>query len=264
MAGEWIKMRSNLWDDPRVSRLCDITNASEAAVVGGLYWLWAAADDHTENGVMPGLSTGAIDRKTGISGLGSALVSIGWVDDTEGGITIKRFEEHNGKSAKSRCMTAKRVANFKANGEVTVPALADDDYGVSDALPREREEKRREELTTSNPNGLVVASVADVVVCKPDCPHQEIIALYHEVLPQCPQIRDWTPARAVQLRARWNEEPRRQNLDYWRKFFEYVASCDFLVGRQHSKDKRPFFADLEWIVKAANFTKIREKKYAND
>jgi hypothetical protein len=95
---------------------------------------------------------------------------------------------------------------------------------------------------------------------KPACPHQEIIAIYHEILPQCPQIRDWTPARASQLRARWNEDPRRQNLDYWRRFFEYVKSCDFLVGRSGNK---PFFADLEWMTKSGNFTKIREEKYAN-
>lgn len=94
---------------------------------------------------------------------------------------------------------------------------------------------------------------------KPDCPHQEIIAIYHEVLPQCPAIRDWTPARASQLRARWNEHPDRQNLDYWRNLFAYIAECDFLVGRS----AKPFFADLEWITKSSNFTKIREGKYEN-
>ncbi len=100
----------------------------------------------------------------------------------------------------------------------------------------------------------------DGLPAKPDCPHQEIIAVYHEILPQCPQIRDWTPARATQLRARWNEDPKRQNLAYWRQFFEYVRSCDFLVGRS---GKQPFFADLEWMTKSGNFTKIREEKYAN-
>lgn len=48
MAGDWIKMRSNLWDDPRVARICDLTDVGEAAVVGGLYWLWATADQHSE------------------------------------------------------------------------------------------------------------------------------------------------------------------------------------------------------------------------
>ena len=124
------------------------------------------------------------------------------------------------------------------------------------------EEGNGEELKAfvpSDAGDLRLDSSIDVPA-KPDCPHQEIIAIYHEVLPQCPQIRDWTPARATQLRARWNEDPRRQSLDYWRRFFEYVKGCDFLVGRS---GKTPFFADLEWMTKSGNFTKIREEKYAN-
>lgn len=97
---------------------------------------------------------------------------------------------------------------------------------------------------------------------KPDCPHQEIIALYHKVLPQCPQVRDWTTARQTQLRARWNESPDRQNLDYWRRFFEYVKSCPFLVGASAvAPGRKPFIADLEWLTKSANFTKVREQRY---
>ena len=92
------------------------------------------------------------------------------------------------------------------------------------------------------------------------CPHQDIIDLYHEILPSCPRIRDWTPARQTHLRARWNEDKSRQSLDYWKRFFKFVADCDFLVGKSGNK---PFFADLEWMVKSANFTKIREEKYAN-
>jgi uncharacterized protein YdaU (DUF1376 family) len=93
------------------------------------------------------------------------------------------------------------------------------------------------------------------------CPHQKIIDLYHDVLPMCPRVRDWTANRANQLRARWNEDKDRQNLDYWRQLFEYVRSCKFLVGQQHSANQRPFIVDLEWITKSANFTKIREGKY---
>lgn len=79
----------------------------------------------------------------------------------------------------------------------------------------------------------------------------------------CPRIRDWTPARQEKLRARWNEEPARQNLDYWRQFFEYVATCDFLVGRVNPTNgrKKPFFATLYWMVTAENFAKIREERY---
>lgn len=77
----------------------------------------------------------------------------------------------------------------------------------------------------------------------------------------CPAIRDWTKARQAKLRARWNEAPQRQNLDYWRRLFEYVAGNAFLTGREHGPGKRPFYANLEWIVTESNFTKIREAFY---
>lgn len=108
MSASWIKMRNNLWDDPRVAALVDATDTSEAAVIGGLYWLWAAADEHSADGEMPGLSLRQIDRKTGVAGLGSALCDIDWIEEVEGGIRLIRFDEHNGSSAKRRGQDAKR------------------------------------------------------------------------------------------------------------------------------------------------------------
>lgn len=263
MAGDWIKMRNNLWNDPRIMRVCDISKAGEACVVGGLYWLWSAADEHSETGFMPGLSTSGIDRRTGVPGLGAALISIGWIEVTDDGVFISRFDEHNGSSAKRRSTDAQRKAKVRA-----VSASDADKIGTNSGQNAPnlgaREEKRRIELKASIPGGIDVASQADdgppAKLSKADCPHQEIIAMYHEVLPQSPQVRDWTAARATQLRARWNEDPKRQNLTYWRTFFEYVGTCDFLVGRS---GKVPFFADLEWMTKSSNFTKIREEKYQN-
>ncbi|MGB2246180.1 MAG: hypothetical protein ACPH3N_00845 [Alcanivorax sediminis] len=113
MAGDWIKMRSNLWDDPRIARLCDTTDQPEAMVIGGLYWLWSAADQHTEDGLMVGLSLRQIDRKTGIKGFGDALVAVAWIAEEEGGIRIVNFDEHNGASAKRRVMEAKRKASVR-------------------------------------------------------------------------------------------------------------------------------------------------------
>lgn len=113
MAGDWIKMRSNLWDDPRVSRLCDLTDQGEAAVIGALYWLWAAADQHTETGVMTGLSLRQVDRKTGLAGFGQALCDIGWIAECEGGVCIVNFEEHNGTSAKKRSTEARRKSEIR-------------------------------------------------------------------------------------------------------------------------------------------------------
>ncbi|KRB33370.1 hypothetical protein [Acidovorax sp. Root70] len=144
MAGDWIKMRGNLWDDPRVARLVDMTDSSEAAVVGGLYWLWATADQHTQDGLMPGLSLRQIDRKTGIQGLGKALCDIGWLSETEAGVRLENFEEHNGQSAKRRCVDAQRKATVR-----TVSASDADKSQTSAGQETPnlgaREEKRREE-----------------------------------------------------------------------------------------------------------------------
>lgn len=113
MAGEWIKMRTNLWDDPRVSRLCDLVDQPEAMVVGALYWLWSMADEHSEDGLLPGLTLRAIDRKTGVQGIAAALVQVGWLLEVEGGIEVVKFGEHNGTSAKRRCVEAQRKANTR-------------------------------------------------------------------------------------------------------------------------------------------------------
>lgn len=261
MSGDWIKMRGNLWDDPRVANLCDITDSMEAAIIGGLYWLWATADQHSEDGVMPGLTLRSIDRKTGINGFGLALVSVGWLADHPEGVRLVRFDEHNGESAKKRCVDAKRKANVRF---LSVKSRTDDGQIADEkSLFSELEkEKRREEKEL---NTLVPGDAADAIQIasagKPACPHQAIIDLYHEVLPVCPRIKDWTPARQTHLRARWNESANRQNLTYWRDLFAFIGSCNFLVGK--GAGNKPFFAGLDWIVKSENFTKIREGKYEN-
>lgn len=94
------------------------------------------------------------------------------------------------------------------------------------------------------------------------CPHQEIIRIYHEVLPSLRRVRDWNEIRQGYLRSRWRESCRRQSLDWWRKFFEYIGRSDFLMGRaEPSPGRRPFQADLEWIVRPTNFANISEGKY---
>ncbi len=154
MAGDWIKMRGNLWDDPRVSRLCDITGQTEGPIVGGLYWLWATADQHTEDGCMPGLTLRQIDRKTGIPGFGAALCEIGWLVDDPQGVVVQRFEEHNGASAKRRCTDAQRKANGRsvsapdADKSRTQRGQESDELGRTSEL--EKEKSREEQYTTSD------------------------------------------------------------------------------------------------------------------
>jgi hypothetical protein len=90
-----------------------------------------------------------------------------------------------------------------------------------------------------------------------NCPHETIIGLYHQVLPTMPSVKVWTEKRRKLLQARWREDVKRQDLDYWERFFGYVAKSDFLCGRTD----KPFNCDLEWMLNASNFVKIIEGRY---
>lgn len=89
------------------------------------------------------------------------------------------------------------------------------------------------------------------------CPHEKIIELYHSTLPTMPSVKVWTAKRSKLLQARWREDNKRQDVNYWERFFGYVSQSDFLCGRT----EKPFNCDLEWMLNASNFVKIIEGKY---
>lgn len=104
----------------------------------------------------------------------------------------------------------------------------------------------------------------------PDCPHLAVLALWAEVLPALPQHLpgQWKGARADHLRARWRETADEKGwrtaadgLAYLRKLFAYVGRSAFLTGRESSHGKRPFFVELEWLVRPVNWAKVHEGKY---
>lgn len=110
---DWIKVRTNLWDDPRVTAICDVLDRSEAEIIGGLIKLWSMADSHTEDGTLPSITPKAIDRKIGIPGFADAVAGVGWLEVEACGVSIPRFGEHNGKTAKKRAEAAKRMAALR-------------------------------------------------------------------------------------------------------------------------------------------------------
>lgn len=95
------------------------------------------------------------------------------------------------------------------------------------------------------------------------CPQQAIVSLFKDRCPTARHPRLWSPARQALLRARWKEDESRQSLDWWRRFFDFVNASDFLMGRTHSKDRRPFELSLEWLCKSENFLKVLEGAYDN-
>ena len=241
------------WDDP------DLT-------VGKLLKLWRWFDVHTVDGNAAGVSAALLDRLIGVTGFAKAVADAGWLIIHESGLTLPNFCRHNGKTAKDRVLTAQRVASHKDSkkGNASI---------VTSALPRE--EKRREEVNLTTANAVVVPSPAEAEPETPDdgkflpCPHDKVIALYHEALPVLPRIREWTAARQQTLRSRWRAKcaelhwsSEADGIAWFSRFFAYVSESEFLCGRsQPPPGRTPFVADLEWLLKPANFTKVVEGKY---
>lgn len=145
--------------------------------------------------------------------------------------------------------------------------------------PNQEQEQEQEQKIT-NPDGLVVASTADDEQIEPNlkksttpnCPQQALLDLYAECLPELPQPRAWEGQAADNLRSRWRwvltatkrgsceryATTADEGVEWFRRFFGYVAGSDFLMGR-----KADWQADLRWLVKAANFDKVLSGAYEN-
>jgi hypothetical protein len=138
MSGDWMKIELELPDKPEVYRIAGILGLDPDAVVGKLFRVWSWFDKHTEAGNAAGVTYALLDRITGVTGFAEAMALAGWLEQRGSELLIPNFDRHNGKTAKNRALTAKRVAvkRTKCNAESNAQS-------VTYALPRE--EKRREE-----------------------------------------------------------------------------------------------------------------------
>lgn len=160
MAGDWIKIRIDLSDDPNVFILSDILGLEVPTVVGHLALFWGWMDRHTPDGKQLFLSETVIDKKIGVSGFASALRSVGWLAGENMDLSIPNFERHNGNSAKARALEseAKRLRRNEKNGKYSdensikptpKETVKKPVRQVSDKIGEKcptREEKRREDI----------------------------------------------------------------------------------------------------------------------
>ena len=117
----------------------------------------------------------------------------------------------------------------------------------------------------------------------PSCPYQEIVRLYHEILPELPQCRVLNETRKRFIRTRWREvltkpdlmaimvpeheellmySDRQKGLLWFERLFRYVSESEFLLGQVPPNGRnQSFMADLEWLMRPTNFAKVLEGKY---
>lgn len=123
----------------------------------------------------------------------------------------------------------------------------------------EHEENKNLESPDGDSSGSASAAPSAHTQKRPPCPYSEILALYHELLPQLPTVQSFDDSAKKTMRARWNESTERQDLKFWRRVFITVAASDFLMGRV--KDWQ--CPGLLWIIGPKNFAKIVNGHYSN-
>lgn len=150
--------------------------------------------------------------------------------------------------------------------------------GVSESPQNGETPKDRKDMNTPSYEGEVTADAETESKSStgkqslPACPHNEILDLWAEIMPDKRQpIRSlWAKGqRAKNLAARWkagfsiiNEqtgEPlytdRETGIEWWGRFLRFLRRSEFLM-----RDDSRFFG-LDWISKRENFEKIMELKY---
>ena len=111
----WIKFEIATSNKPEVLIIADRLKIDPDAVVGKLLRVWAWFDIHTTDGNAPSVTKTLLNRDVGITNFTELMIEVGWMLESNGTITVSKFENHNGETAKARAQNAKRVGKYRKN-----------------------------------------------------------------------------------------------------------------------------------------------------
>ena len=167
----------------------------------------------------------------------------------------------------------KNRANGKKGGRPkATPALTENPVGsqmVSAGMPVATQVEGNQEPRTSNQEPIVLLSPAKL----PTCPANEIVNLYHAVLPSLPSVRLMNDKRKKSISKFWqfvltskksDGTARATNSDEataWIKaYFERANENDFLMGRgQRSDAHSNWECDIDFLMSDKGMKQVIEK-----
>lgn len=176
MAGDWIKMRTDLYRDPKVCLIadalldpsgdlaqfvnqhlqCDMAvtrNVMRNVTVGALVTVWGVMRLRGKrigvDLVCSKATVSVLDDMAELPGFGQAMSSVGWVEETEEGVVFPRFfDDYNvDPTDKKASSAAERQRRYRERSKAKSDANCD---VTRDATVTHREEKSREETTTAS------------------------------------------------------------------------------------------------------------------
>ena len=219
---DWIRMRSSLLANPRVTRMarlllaekefldwlcpgCDVPVTRDDAVtkrhipvvarvvVGALLPTWSMVNDTAaRDGVVRHASSRDIDEIAGVPGFGHALVAVEWLEELPDGegVQFVNFEEHNSPQ-KERSTVAKsgaeRSREYRERKAAEQAARATARVTARDGardVTGDVTRDHREEESRGEKKRRKKEPIGSLSPTKlPTCPYDGIVAMYHEVLP---------------------------------------------------------------------------------
>lgn len=251
MAGDWIKFEISTPDKPEVWMMANSLGIDPDAVVGKLLRVWGWFDQQTEDGNAPTVSKMLLDRLVGVSGFCQCVIDAGWMMDDGSILTLPNFDRHNGKTAKNRATTAKRVASFKSR------SLKSNDTANAEVTPSPspKEEKRREEnivlknITPSAPSATPKKKTKSGSRLPDDWrPTQEHVDAAMMLNPD--YSREWFSATAHKFRDYWvaktgKDATKADWLATWRNWVR--NDLEFNRGKNNAKPQKLDDNNTDWV-----------------
>ena len=144
MAGVWIKVEHATADKPEITRAAEMLGISRREALGLFFDFWIWLDNNLSGscpGVVRNVSRKSLDQSLACPGFAATLEAIGWgeFDEKAWTLHITNAERHNGNTAKSRALDSKRKSEKRREMSGGEPDNS-----------RNREEKRREDITTKS------------------------------------------------------------------------------------------------------------------
>lgn len=202
MAGDWIKMRTDLYRDPKVCLMADILmdadsdvsryvsqhcqrdmtvtrNVTRNAVVGALVAVWGVGRQRGSrvglDMLVRGCTVSVIDDIADLPGFGDAMLTVGWAKETEEGVVFpKFFEEFNVEpAAEQKAKNAQRQQRLRDKRNAESNALRNVTVASQSHAREEksREEKKKEEnppLTPPATGGEPTPEIPSTSIAVPD------------------------------------------------------------------------------------------------
>ncbi len=121
MAGDWIKIRSDISRTREVAVGARKLAVDRHAYVGMCVAFWTWADHQTVDGYLPNMTPDDIDSVIdAVEGFADSLKQVGWLLQDDGGLLVPNFERHNGTSGKRRAVDAERKRRQRKTKEAQV------------------------------------------------------------------------------------------------------------------------------------------------